>query len=446
MKKRRLLVLGLSMALLVSALVGCGGNNAATNEKEADMSETSEASEASETSETVSTTTEGDKIKITFLNGFTGGDGAFMRKITDGFNASQSKYEIAESQEKDHLTQFKANGSDLIVLGGSELYTYVEDGMVQEISSVYNEAGVAVDDFITAAQDIVEMNDGVYAFPLDIHPLTMFYNKELVTEAPKTYEDLIEINSKLQAENPEVYVMAIPSSGLIEWYYMALAAQNGINIVNDGYCNFATDNFADILMTWHDMIFVDQLSPSNLGLDAEFTSFAKTADDITTQAAISLTGPWYYSTAKEIYGDNLGIASIPIIGEENATYGGSHTIAISSQVTEEEKLVGIVEFIKYLYTPENLLNWADSGQTPVHKAALEIIKAAPDEYPLPSVNAEAVETAKIGPKVYNVGEQLSYISNNVFGKVVSEENLTKEDLMTELEKATETARQIAEEQ
>ena len=63
-------------------------------------------------------------------------------------------------------------------------------------------------------------------------------------------------------------------------------------------------------MKWHDMVFTDHLSPANLGLDSEFTSFAKTADDITTQAAISLTGVWYYSTAKEVYGDDLGIAAI----------------------------------------------------------------------------------------------------------------------------------------
>lgn len=39
-------------------------------------------------------------VTIRFLNGFTGGDGAFMKKITDGFNASQSKYVVEELQER----------------------------------------------------------------------------------------------------------------------------------------------------------------------------------------------------------------------------------------------------------------------------------------------------------------------------------------------------------
>lgn len=443
MKKSRLLALGLSLVMTASVLAGCG--SAASDPGTAAPAETKGAQAGAEDAQTTQAA-DPNKVQITYLNGFTGGDGAFMRKITDGFNASQDKYQMIESQEKDHLTNFKANGADVVVIAGASLYTFVEDGMIQELSGLYDAAGVSLEDFIPAGQEIVKMNDGVYAFPLDIHPLTMFYNKELVPEAPATFDDLVKLNQELQAANPDVYAMAIPSSGLIEYYFMALAAQNGIDVVQDGYCNFATEEFADVLMKWHDMVFVDKLSPANLGLDAEFTSFAKTADDITTQAAVSLTGPWYYSTAAEIYGDNLGIAPIPVIGKQEATYGGSHTIAVSSQVTDEEKLAGIAEFFKYLYTPENLLNWADSGQTPVHAATMEIIKANPEQYPLPAVNAEAVANAKIGPKVYNSNEQLSYVVNNIFGRLVSEENLTKEDIMEELKIATDMAQQIAAEQ
>ncbi|GAC42518.1 hypothetical protein [Paenibacillus popilliae] len=51
---------------------------------------------------------ENGKTTITFLNGFTGGDGGYMKKITDGFNSSQDKYFIKEMQEKDHYTKFKS--------------------------------------------------------------------------------------------------------------------------------------------------------------------------------------------------------------------------------------------------------------------------------------------------------------------------------------------------
>ena len=334
----------------------------------------------------------------------------------------------------------------MVVLQGASLYTYKADGMIKDVTDIYNTSKVSTDDFIDSAKSIISLDDGIFAFPLDIHPLTMFYNKELVGKAPETYDDLVKLNTELQETNSDIYAMTVPGAGLAEWYYMMLAAQNDIKLDEDGACNFATDEFADTMMKWHDVIFTDKLSPANLGLDAEFTSFAKTADDITTQAAIALTGPWYYSAAKEIYGDNLGIAPVPIIGEKQATYAGSHMICVSSSVEDKEKMDGISAFIDYLYTPENLLNWVDAGQTPVHKATLEKIKSNPEKYPIPSVNADTILTAEIAPQVYNVSEQMSYVSGTIFPEVVSEENLTKEDLMKELETATDIARQIADEE
>lgn len=389
-----------------------------------------------------------EKIQIQFLNGLTGGDGAFMRKITDGFNASQDKYEIVESQEKDHLTKFKANGADLTIMGDNDLYTYVADGLIQDASAVYEAAGISLDDYIDAAQEAVLLDGVPYGFPLDIHPLTMFYNKALISEdeVPTTYEDLVALNEKLQAQDPSLYVMAIPGSGLPELYWYSTAMQYGMEFEEDGACNFNQEKLIDIFMMYHDMVFVDHLSPANLGLDAEFTSFAKTADDITTQAAISLTGVWFYSTAAEIYGDDLGIAKIPVLGDEFATSGGAHVLAISSEVTDEDKLAGIAAFMSYMFTPENLLNWADSGQTPVHKATMDLIRANPEKWPVAAVNVDAVENSKPNPKVYNSGAQTGYVTTNIWPLVVSDPDLTREELAELFEQATKNARQIADEE
>ena len=371
-----------------------------------------------------------------------------MRKITDGFNASQDKYEVIESQEKDHLTKFKANGADLTIMGDSDLYTYVADGMVQEVSAVYEAAGVKMDDFIESAQTAVKVDDGTYGFPLDIHPLTMFYNKALIAEdeVPTTYEDLVELNKKFQAQDPSLYVMAIPGSGLPELYWYSAAMQYGLELAEDGACNFNQEKLIDIFMMYHDMVFVDNLSPANLGLDAEFTSFAKTADDITTQAALAMTGVWFYGAASEIYGENLGIAKIPVFGDEFATCGGAHVICVSSEVTDAAKLEGIAAFFNYLYQPENLLNWADSGQTPVHKATMDVIRANPEKWPVAAVNVDAVTASRPNPKVYNSGAQMGYVNNNIWPLVVSDPDLTREELADLFAQATKNARQIADEE
>ena len=71
-----------------------------------------------------------DKVTINFINGFTGGDGAFMKKITDGFNASQDKYVINEVQEADHYTKFTTGDFDLVVMHATNIATFKADGLI----------------------------------------------------------------------------------------------------------------------------------------------------------------------------------------------------------------------------------------------------------------------------------------------------------------------------
>jgi ABC-type glycerol-3-phosphate transport system substrate-binding protein len=388
--------------------------------------------------------TEDGKIKISFINGFTGGDGAYMKKITKAFNASQDKYVVTELQEKDHYTKFKSGNYDLVVIHGNNLETYKQDGLIQDIGPVIKKAGIKESDFHQAGLDIAKLEGGMYAVPLDIHPLTMFYNKDLIAEAPKTYEDLKSLNTKLQAQSEDLYALGVPSSGLVEFYMLMIAAQNGVDLKDGEKLNFAKDKYADALMQFHDMVWEDKVSPPKLGLDGEFQTFMKEAKEGKAyQTAVALTGPWFYGAAKEKYADKLGVAPIPQIGSELASYGNAHTIALSAKVEDEKVKEGIAEYLKFMFTPENLINWADGGQAPVHLATLEKIEAEQEKYQIAYQNSKQFENYVSPPQVYQFGEQIRYMNETVFSKLVTTENFTKKDLMKELEKATKLAEQVA---
>jgi ABC-type glycerol-3-phosphate transport system substrate-binding protein len=384
------------------------------------------------------------KIKISFINGFTGGDGAYMKKITEAFNKSQDKYVVTELQEKDHYTKFKSGNYDLVVIHGNNLETYKQDGLIQDIGPVIKKAGIKESDFHQAGLDIAKLDGGMFAVPLDIHPLTMFYNKDLIAEAPKTYEDLKALNTKLQAQSKDTYALGIPSSGLVEFYMLMIAAQNGVDLKDGEQLNFAQEEYADALMQFHDMVWEDKVSPPKLGLDGEFQTFMKEAKEGKAyQTAVALTGPWFYGAAKEKYGDKLGVAPIPQIGSELASYGNAHTIALSAKVEDEKVKEGIAEYLKFMFTPENLINWADGGQAPVHLATLEKIEAEQEKYQIAYQNSKQFENYVSPPQVYQFGEQMRYMNESVFSKLVTTENFTKKDLMKELEKATKVAEQVA---
>ncbi len=383
------------------------------------------------------------KIEIAFINGFTGGDGAYMKKITDGFNHAQDKYHIVELQEKDHYTKFKSGNYDLVVIHGNNLETYKKDGLIQDISTVMEKAGVKETDFHPAGKKIMKLDGKLFAAPLDIHPLTMLYNKDLVSEKITNYGDIIQLNATLQAKNKNVYALGVPSSGLVEFYMLTIAAQNGIDLKKDNYLNFSKPEFADALMQFHDMVWKDKISPSGLGLDGEFQSFMKqNAGGGTDQTAVALTGPWFYGAAKEQYGNKLGVSSVPKLGEKQAVYGNSHTIALSSKVEDPEVLEGISAFLHYLYTPENLINWAEGGQAPLHLPTIKLMEENKEKYEVAYANTQQFDAFVPAPQVYLFGEQIRYMNTTVFTKIVSNKNFTKEQLMVELDKATDLAKQI----
>lgn len=422
MKISKWLALVLSVFLLLAGCSGKSSNSSDSGEKDSGSG----------------------KVKITFINGFTGGDGAYMKKITEAFNSSQDKYEVTESQEKDHYTKFKSGNYDLVVIHGNNLETYKQDGLIQDIKPVMEKAGIQESDFHQAGLDIATLEDGLYAIPLDIHPLTMFYNKELVAEAPKTYEDLVKLNTELQAQSKDTYALGVPSSGLVEFYMLMIAAQNDIDLKDGDQLNFAQPEYADALMQFHDMVWKDKVSPAKLGLDGEFQTFMKEAQEGKTyQTAVALTGPWFYGAAKEKYGDNLGVAPIPQIGKKLASYGNAHTIALSAKVKDEKVMEGIAEYLKFMFTPDNLINWADAGQAPVHLPTLDKINAEADTYQLAAQNAQQFDNYVKPAQVYQFGEQMRYMNETVFSKLVTTEKFTKADLMKELEKATKLAKQVA---
>ena len=114
-------------------------------------------------------------------------------------------------------------------------------------------------------------------------------------------------------------------------------------------------------------------------------------------------------------------------------------------MTDPAKLEAIAEYMKYMFTTENLLNWADSGQAPLYLPVIEYLAAHQEEYPLSYTNTLQFENTRIAPPVYNVREQSQYLGSTIYNLVVTKEGLTLDELMPELEKATSLAREIADE-
>lgn len=412
-------------AVMALSLAACGGN--------------SEAPEATEPTE--------GKTTIRFINGFTGGDGPFMTKIVDGFNASQDKYFIEQLQDSDHYTKFKSDDFDMLIIHADWISTYHADGLLREVSDIYEKAGLSFEnDFHPITQTYAKYDDGIFAFPLDLYADTYYYNKSLTPTPPATYDELKALRDELDSENTKVYPLAIPLTGDQQWGWMMALGQSGVNWVEDGHIKLDTPEACDAFMKIHDLIYVDKLSAPGLGDQEHYNTFVSNGDSGNNiKTAVCMSGPWKYTTAKEVLGEDLGIGTLPqIYGDKKCVPAGGHTFAVSAKCTDQNKLDGIAEFMKYAYQPEVMLNWADSGQAPIHLKTMELVKANPEKYPVAAVNYGIFDDAMILPAIYNIREQVKYVNENVWAMVVQTEDLSKEALMEELKTATEIAIELSE--
>ena len=117
MKKKLALALVFVMGLSFTA---CGKTTVSDSTNEA----VSGGVQSTDTNEDKESSGKSDKTTITFINGFTGGDGEYMTKIVDGFNESQSDYYIEQLQDADHYTKFKSGDFDMLIIHADWISTY----------------------------------------------------------------------------------------------------------------------------------------------------------------------------------------------------------------------------------------------------------------------------------------------------------------------------------
>lgn len=424
-------------ALLATSLTACGGSS---SQETTAASQGEAKTEAAAPAEAAS----GEKVTIKFVNGFTGGDGGFMTKIVDGFNESQDKYFVDQLITDDHYTKFKSDKFDLVIMHADWLSTYIPDGLIRPVDDLYEKAGLSIDDFADVTKTYAQQDGQLWAFPLDNFGYTMFYNKKYVETPPTNYEEVKALSEKLDSANTNVWAFGIPLAGEHQWTLMSMLDQFDVNYKGEGHMVFDTDEAAEVLMKINEWIYKDGFSPANLGIDDHCNLFITTADANTIQLACTMSGPWDYTSFHAVLGDDLGVAPVPVFGNHQAVNGSGHNFAVSSACEDQEVLDGIAAFMAYVYTPDVLLNWADSGQAPNHKATMEIVKQNADKYPVANNTYEMIDDIVVLPAFYNVRSQPDNLKEAVWNALVTDSDLTIGELKPMLEKATKYAAEMSE--
>jgi multiple sugar transport system substrate-binding protein len=238
-----------------------------------------------------------------------------------------------------------------------------------------------------------EYNGERYSFPLDMHTLVMYYNKDMFAAAgleepgtePMTREEFEAALAALQESGVQPIAIGNAFQGATIFQTLIQQFGGGLTNAEGTEATFGSDAGVQALTYLRDL--KQQYSPDISGAgDPEVAVFKQ------GQAAIVFHGPWHISDLQRL--PFVGFAPLPQIGDQYAVWAGSHQLALTTDDPAQQAAAGC--WIAWL--SEHSVEWAKAGQVPARNEVRTSAELAEVAAPISTI-AEAAGEAIILPQV-----------------------------------------------
>lgn len=378
----------LCLLLVVTTFSGCGSKTANDN------------------------TTKKGVIELNYWTPLSGGDGDFMTKMVDKFNASQSeiKVKIQNNVWADYYTKLRTSLSsntapDIAIAHASHLEELYKTGKLTNVDDFAKDAGINWSDFSENPLKATIIDGKHVAIPNDTHCIIMYYNTDYFKAA-----GLLDSNGKIiMGKGPDGFIAMLEKLKTVlpagafpfvsatdnvcvfwNWYVLYSQINGGGEFIKDNKAAFNNEQAreaAQLLIDLRDK----GLWPKNISDSSAYDLFK------TGKAAVHFAGVW--STGNYESNKDLHFAAMPIpaIFDKQATWGDSHTLIIPKQ-DNKDKEIAAAKFANWLTSDG--IDWAAAGHVPSKKSVVEssefkALKYRPDY-------AAAIETANRYPNIDNI--------------------------------------------
>jgi multiple sugar transport system substrate-binding protein len=232
-----------------------------------------------------------------------------------------------------------------------------------------------------------------YSFPLDVHPFVMYYNKDMFAAAgveepgaePWTREEFEDALAKLEASG--VTPLSLGNGFQAGALFQALIRQYGGALTDEAGTTATYNSEAAVKALERIKELKDKYTPEVGGTgDPEVGVFKQ------GQAAITFHGPWHISDLQKL--PFAGFAPLPTIGDQPATWGGSHQLALTTDDTATQ--IAAAMWINWL--SEHSIDWAKAGQVPARSSVRNSAELSTAAEPISKV-AESANIVVILPQV-----------------------------------------------
>jgi multiple sugar transport system substrate-binding protein len=415
-RRRWYLVVFAVLAALL--LAGCGGKSS---------DEATGGDEGGETT-AASTTYDGPKVDLAFWNGFTGGDGPFMRDLVKQFNSEHPNINVkmvvhqwADYYQKVPQAVQSGKGPDVGVMHVDALATNAARNVIVPLDDLATTLKLEEGDFAKTIWDAGIYQDKRYGIPLDMHPLGFYYNTEHLQKAgvepPTTGDELMAAMDKLKQSGVEQPFWQ-SSTWPTHLMFMSLLWQNGGDLYNADATE-ATWNSPEGVeaLQWMVDLVNKGYSPKNVSQDADYVAFKN------GKTTFHWDGIWQTQDLKKT-DMKWDVAPLPKVFGENAAWANSHNLVVTRQGSEDDnKFQAAKVFINWI--SEHSIEWAKAGQVPARNSVRESQEFKALEHQ--STLAQQIDDVHFPPAVPGVGdaqlEMEQAVNRAVLGKQSPKEAL-----------------------
>jgi arabinogalactan oligomer/maltooligosaccharide transport system substrate-binding protein len=240
--------------------------------------------------------------------------------------------------------------------------------------------------YADSATAAVELNGQHWGVPISNgNHLMLYYNKDLLPEAPADTAALLAAAEALKTAGvtPLVYNQTEPF-WLVPW----LGGFGGVVFAEDGVT--PTLNTPEMVSTlaWLKQLKDEAIVPAESDYDGADTLFKE------GKAAMIINGDWTLGAYKDLFGDKLGVARIPMI--TGAGYPAPFTSGKFMMIPaglDEAKVAVLADFVNFATNQENQLDMvAKLARLPALKTALADTSITGDPYLAGSADQMVVGT------------------------------------------------------
>lgn len=326
---------------------------------------------------------------VIWINGDKGYNG--LAEVGKKFEAETGVPVVVEHPDKleEKYAQMAATGDgpDIIIWAHDRFGGYAQSGLLAEV----NPSPEFKEKIVPFAWDAVKYNGKTIAYPIAIESLSLIYNKDIVPEAPKTWEELVALDAELKKQKKSAIMFNLQEP-YFTWPLIAAAGGYAFKPTAEGFdvndVGVNSDGAKAGLQFLSEMIKANMMSAD---VDYSIAEAAFNKGDV----ALTINGPWAWSNMDQT-GVNYGVAVLPTFkGNPSKPFVGVMSAGINAASPNKDLAV---EFLENFFITDEGLDLVNKDK-PLGAVALKSFQSVLEKDPRIAATMQNAQNGEIMPNI-----------------------------------------------